>query len=318
MRKIFFWAEANAKIGYGHFVRTLALADMLKEHFDCYFVSPLLTEYQLQEVDKVCRYLSLPSNEERFDYFLSLLEGNEIVVLDNYFFTTNYQRKIKNKGCRLVCIDDMHDKHYVADVVINHGVTDVSLFSVEAYTQRCLGLQWALLREPFLQLVEIGQKEKGNWFISFGGSDPYNLTERLVRFVYHRSEVKCVSVVVGDVYQNLDSLRKYSKVIIYKNLSANQMATLMQHCEYAILPSSSICIEALSCACKVFAGYYVDNQQEFYHYLSDNYYVYGLDNYLDSSFSMPEKFDQIVQFDRSIIHGIRERYIQLFKKIDSI
>ena len=29
----------------------------------------------------------------------------------------DYQRAIKQKGCRLVCVDDMHDKHYVADVV---------------------------------------------------------------------------------------------------------------------------------------------------------------------------------------------------------
>ena len=42
--------------------------------------------------------------------FLSHLQGDEIVVLDNYFFTTDYQRAIKQKGCRLGALDDMHDK----------------------------------------------------------------------------------------------------------------------------------------------------------------------------------------------------------------
>ena len=34
MQKIYFRADASATIGYGHFIRTLALADMLKDDFD--------------------------------------------------------------------------------------------------------------------------------------------------------------------------------------------------------------------------------------------------------------------------------------------
>ena len=33
MQKIYFRADASATIGYGHFIRTLALADMLKDDF---------------------------------------------------------------------------------------------------------------------------------------------------------------------------------------------------------------------------------------------------------------------------------------------
>lgn len=41
-KKIYFRADASAQIGYGHFIRTLAIADMLKSEFDCTFftVSP--------------------------------------------------------------------------------------------------------------------------------------------------------------------------------------------------------------------------------------------------------------------------------------
>ena len=37
MQKIIFRADAGAGIGYGHFIRSLALADMLKNDFDCVF-----------------------------------------------------------------------------------------------------------------------------------------------------------------------------------------------------------------------------------------------------------------------------------------
>lgn len=39
MQKIYFRADAGAEIGYGHFIRTLALADMLKDDFSCVFVT---------------------------------------------------------------------------------------------------------------------------------------------------------------------------------------------------------------------------------------------------------------------------------------
>ena len=129
MKKIYFRADASATIGYGHFIRTLALADMLKDDFDCTFFTCHPTSYQVSEMEKVCPFVTL-QEEAHYDEFLSSLQGDEIVVLDNYFFTTDYQRAIKQKGCRLVCVDDMHDKHYVADVVINHGQTNPALFDV--------------------------------------------------------------------------------------------------------------------------------------------------------------------------------------------
>ena len=157
-RKIYFRADASAIIGYGHFIRTLALADMLKDDFDCTFFTTSPSVYQVAEMAKVCNHVSL-NEETKFEDFINLLDGNEIVVLDNYFFTTEYQRQIKNKGCKLVCVDDMHDKHYVADVVINHGLTDNNLFDIEPYTRLCLGFRYVLLRSPFLQESQMLKKK---------------------------------------------------------------------------------------------------------------------------------------------------------------
>ena len=245
-RKIYFRADAGASIGYGHFIRTLALADMLKDYFDCTFFTQCPTTYQICEVHKICKLEKLPADNSHFELFLERLSGDEIVVLDNYFFTTNYQQHIKDKGCKLVCIDDMHDKHYIADIVINHGITDTSKFDVEPYTQLCLGFNWALLRKPFLQPVNKSNKVSGHWLIAFGGSDSYNLTEKFVCLIHDKNIVKHISVVIGDAYQYTNNLNKYHKISVRKNLSANDMASLMEKCEYAILPSSGICLEALS------------------------------------------------------------------------
>jgi UDP-2,4-diacetamido-2,4,6-trideoxy-beta-L-altropyranose hydrolase len=312
-RKIYFRADADKQIGYGHFTRTLALADMLKDEFDCTFFTQTPTLYQREEVLKVCKLQELPSTDAKFPLFLDFLTGEEIVVLDNYFFTTEYQRQIKAKGCKLVCVDDMHDKHYVADAVINHGLTDATLFSKEPYTRLCLGMDWALLRRPFLASTHAVQREQGHWLIAFGGSDYFNLTEKFVRMIHGKAEVKQISVVVGDAYAHLDTLKDYPKISVQKNLTADEMANLMQRCEYAILPSSGICIEALSQGCKIFAGYYVENQKEIYGQLTGMKVIAPL-----GDLRACESFDLIpsdTQTTRIDFEHIPLHYIQLFKSL---
>lgn len=270
-RKIYFRADAGPEIGYGHYIRSLALADMLKQDFDCTMFTQAPTDYQLREAEEVCNVVALPSNDSRFEKFLDYLTGEEIVVLDNYFFTTDYQRAIKAKGCKLVCIDDMHDKHYVADVVINHGDVTKDCFNAELYTQYCLGPKYYLLRRPFM-IHPKGEHKKGVYTICFGGSDPLNLTNKYLNILQDR-HIEYVYTVVGDGYQFLESLLKNRKVNVLQSLSAQQMAKIFLKSETIICAASSICIEALACGCNVHAGYYVENQKPAYEYLKNNNWI---------------------------------------------
>ena len=257
-RKILFRADAEQSIGYGHFIRTLALADMLKDDFDCVFYTQTPSEYQINEMSSVCKHESLPSDDNRFDIFLEELKGDEIVVLDNYFFTTDYQRQIKQKGCKLVCIDDMHDKHYVADVVVNHGSARKEEFDCEPYTKLCLGSQWSLLRKPFL--VPIGSNKRENRLVvCFGGADPQRLTDKVVTMLVELNTSYEITVILGETAYLSEENRK--RVVVKNKLTAQQMAELFETSVVGILPSSSVRIEAVSRGLKVICGYFVDNQQ---------------------------------------------------------
>lgn len=260
-RKIYFRADASASIGYGHFIRTLALADMLKDDFDCTFFTTSPSAYQIEEMGKVCKYIAL-TEETKFEDFINLLNGDEIVVLDNYFFTTEYQRTIMAKGCKLVCVDDLHNRHFVSDVVLNPALLSTSEYDKEPYTKLCLGLEYALLRKPFIQQNIDVEKVYGRWLLAFGGSDFDNMTEKYLSFLQGDSRVKEVTVIIGDAYKYFENLKNYPKASIYKNLTAEEMSIMMRQTEYAVLPSSTISIEALACGCKIANGYFVDNQIE--------------------------------------------------------
>ena len=257
-RKICFRADASAEIGYGHFIRTLALADMLKDDFESVFYTQSPTEYQRKEAEKVCELVALPADDSRFQLFLDGLKGDEIVVLDNYFYTTDYQRAIKAKGCKLVCIDDMHDKHYVADVVVNHGMATADQYDCEPYTRLCLGAEWSLLRKPFIEPIK-GRKRRKQIVVCFGGADPQRLTDKVVTYLYELGVDYEIIAILGDAAYLSDKNRK--RVTIKHNLSAQQMADLFETSRIGIMPSSSLRKEAVSRGLKVISGYFIENQQ---------------------------------------------------------
>lgn len=263
-RKIYFRADAGPEIGYGHYIRSLALADMLQQDFDCTMFTQMPTDYQLREAEPICSVVALPNDDSKFDIFINQLNGDEIVVLDNYFFTTDYQRAIKSKGCKLVCIDDMHDKKYVADIVINHapGLTRDD-FEVESYSQLCLGLDWSLLRKPFLKFQR--KEHRKGCLVCMGGADFCGLTEIIVDAVLDAT-YDDLHVIVGDINPNAPHIHtKYAnnnRIHLYSSLSAYQMAELMQIAKYGIVPSSGLLWESQACQLPVLYGYYVDNQQD--------------------------------------------------------
>lgn len=314
-QKIYFRADASADIGYGHFIRTLALADMLKDNFDCTYYTVGPTDYQIKELSEVCRYVSL-NKETHFQDFLSYLTGDEIVVLDNYYYSTEYQQAIKDKGCRLVCIDDMHDKHYVSDIVINHGLDDANFFSCESYTKLCLGNQWALLRRPFLQehpKRDYSKIHNLNVLISFGGVDKYNLSEKTALLISRLTIVSHITIISG-IHHNYTT-SKSPKITVKHSLTAEQIVNEMEKADLAILSASTVCLESKACGLPMMVGYYVDNQVDVYHKYLENDGIIPLGNLLDSQYEniLIHNFNNLKLHSDSLKNRIDNDYVQLFK-----
>ncbi len=97
------------------------------------------------------------------------LDGSEIIVLDGYAFNTAYQQHLKAKGNKLVCIDDIHAYHFLADAVINHaGGVAMQDYSLAPLTRAYLGTAYALLRPAFLENDNNADREDAI-FISWAG-----------------------------------------------------------------------------------------------------------------------------------------------------
>ncbi|MES2431380.1 MAG: hypothetical protein V4556_10605 [Bacteroidota bacterium] len=277
-KKVILRANGTSLIGFGHIYRLLALADILKDNFHLIFVLYKTDDFIQDEIKKYCDEIIIldkelpyktsdeikPTDEIEFD-LEGILKGNEIVVLDGYYFGSKYQQEVKEKGCKLVSIDDLAVNHFYADAVINHAPgIDPGQYTKESYTKLYTGLDHAILRKPFF--APFKKKENNDVFISLGGSDYFQITEKLVTLIAEAKEFNSFHIMYSssydqDMIERLKAAYEPSgKIKFYKNLSADQIITLMDNCKYAFVPGSTVLLEAYSRGLICFTGHYTTNQ----------------------------------------------------------
>lgn len=266
--RVVFRADGNTQIGLGHLTRCLAMAQMLQSTFKITFVCKDIPENLSDELHK----LNFEFNRIAAEVdFLQALEVTDIVVLDHYGLGADIQKYIKNIGCQLVCIDDIHKSVFYADLIINHspGVLHRD-YKSQTYTQFALGLDYVLLRPFFLQKagMNLPLRPMDKVLVCFGGSDIQDLTREVVEILKSDQRFKKVYVVVGAAYLNLESLRQVinsdPRFELRYAIQEIEMVDLMLSAGLVVVPSSGILQEALALQCKVVSGMYAENQKNIF------------------------------------------------------
>jgi len=272
-RKIFFRADGNSNMGLGHVVRSCSLADMLKGEFECHFFIRNPSSVQREQILKSCvKVHALPQLDsfvEEAELLARQLTGEEILVLDGYNFKTEYQAIIKGTGCKLVCIDDIHSYHFLADIIINHaGGIFPSDYSTKPFTQLYLGTAYALLRSNFLEESRKRTASTGDEiFICMGGADINNDVIDVLSFLQTRHIHSKCNVILGSAYNHNEALQEFLQksnlhVEVIRNASAREIISVMKKCRYAICPPSTIAYEYLSVGGGLYLKQTADNQTD--------------------------------------------------------
>lgn len=332
-KKVIFRADGGQQIGLGHIMRSLSLANYLKEEFACSFATTNTDKHIHQLIRQSCKdIIQLPFNQEHYRAFLDQLEGSEIVVLDNYYFSTAYQKQLKDKGCIVVCIDDKQDKHFVADAVINHaeGVAK-ERYSIEPFTRLLLGFKYALVRPEFINDTACDSNPKiRNILVCIGGSDPLNISKKIAAILVSNSTQYIIHFIIGAAYQYKESLEKVTEseqLKIYSNLSVGEMADLMKKADFGVFPASTVAIEACAARLPFATGYFVDNQHQIYKGLVENELAFDLGNLctqpqetlaakLNNYLQNIEKTNFIRWKQREMLDkNVPNRYLEVFKEL---
>lgn len=267
---LFIRTDGSTQTGLGHLVRCISLSNILEDQFTITFVCREINRQIEDELDQLeISLIKIDDEEKFFDY----LHPDCTVVLDGYSFDSVYQREIKNRGCALACIDDLHDREFFADLIINHapGIKQDD-YKAQPYTHFGLGPDFVLLRPPFLEAasqVNLRTRNKHEHIlICFGGSDSENLTVRALNVVFNFNQFKKITIITGSAYNYADELLRtienQKRVMHYHALNGGEMAAAFLESDIAIVPSSGILFEALATGNIAISGTYVNNQKEVY------------------------------------------------------
>jgi UDP-2,4-diacetamido-2,4,6-trideoxy-beta-L-altropyranose hydrolase len=295
--RLLFRADGNATIGLGHLVRLLALADQLRGLATSIFLvrAPTAAVMQLLNAEGWA-VQSLPANQPwlaEADWLVQhFLTPADVLLLDGYHFEADYQRRLRASGCGLVYIDDLCAWPVVADVLINHSpgvaATDYKTVAAPVFM---LGPAFSLLRQPFLDSATSPQAPAltRSALVCFGGADPLRLTIRILHALLALPHLQRLGVLLGGAFGDtvaLEQLVTHAQgplITIYRNVDAGTLVELLQDHDLAVVPASTVLIEALVLGRPVLTGYYADNQRRLATYVYTHQQAFSVGNFADLS-----------------------------------
>ena len=242
---ILFRCDGSVEIGMGHVVRCLALADHLRENYECKIHFAMRQSgLGINKVKEI--YPVLQSNENEFQYgewLADCLEktNSKILILDMRDCLNREELKSlkKKTGIKVVTIDDPEDKRLEADLAFYPPVpqlekTNWAGFAGELY----IGWEFVILRKEFAHLYPKPNNQTPNIFVSMGGTDEKDIISFVIDALNEIKERFNVNIVIGSGYPYIDQLNKKMKEInfrftLYKN--PRNIAAIMAQCDFAII-----------------------------------------------------------------------------------
>jgi spore coat polysaccharide biosynthesis predicted glycosyltransferase SpsG len=227
--------------------------------------------------------LAVPDVQFGFEIKLDMkLTGDEIVVLDGYHFGLNYQQSIKQLGNKLVYIDDLGGDKFIADVVINHapGASYVNNSLTQFYT----GLEYAMLRKPFLSPFKMKVQDKKIAFVCMGGSDYFEYSLLFLELLNLNGGFDSINLVYSskypeDLIQKLNNYKSKTPLNLYFDLSAKELISLADESTHAFVSASTVLLECYARSLSCYAGYYTKNQCMIYNGFINSNLAIGLGDF---------------------------------------
>ena len=252
-------ADASTRIGTGHLMRCLALAQAWQaEGRRAIFLSHCESAALIQRIKAAGGgYIALgephPAPGDLRQTLECLKEQHaDWLVLDGYHFDTGYQQAVRAAGYHLLVIDDTaHLSEYHADVLLNQNLNAEQLkYKCDVETTLLLGTRYVLLRQEFLawrgwqrEIPDVARKV----LVTMGGGDPDNVTLKVIHVLQRVgvNELEAV-VVVGGSNPHLEMLQsevQRSRITIRLGHDVVDMPELMAWADLAVSAGGSTCWE---------------------------------------------------------------------------
>jgi len=290
--KVALRVDASEKIGTGHFMRCLTLADtLLKRGAQCVFLCrdlPVHLQQLVQRQGHALRHLPVheagtcvgdlahsswlgcDQSSDAVDC-LTALEGqlHDWLIVDHYALDCRWETQLRQAARRILVIDDLADRRHDCDLLLDQNLyQDMQTRYADKLPQTCrllLGPKFALLREEFRQLRETlaGQRTQvRRVLVFFGGVDARNFTGQALAALADVGQTSFeVDVVLGAQHPQRAAIESLCQTQGFRcHVQTSRMAELMAGADLAIGAGGTATWERCSLGLPTLALSTADNQ----------------------------------------------------------
>jgi UDP-2,4-diacetamido-2,4,6-trideoxy-beta-L-altropyranose hydrolase len=261
--------NGSSTIGLGHVRRCLTLGQALKQECgaDVKFIlnEDRVTDELVRSKGFEVVSVTSHSDAQQTQQILKNLAATALVT-DSYELDTDYLSSMRGHVQLLVAIDDLADKHFPVDVIVNCAANaSPTIYSALPTTRFLLGPSYVLLRKEFSREPEREFRESiCRVLITVGGSDPFQLTPLLMEWVQKALVKVDLDIVVGPFFKNGEAIKRMAARLPVKvnlHFAPDDIRTLMLETDVAVTGGGQTTYELAATATPAIAVCLADNQR---------------------------------------------------------
>jgi UDP-2,4-diacetamido-2,4,6-trideoxy-beta-L-altropyranose hydrolase len=261
-------ADGGPEIGFGHLVRTSALAsELLRQGHSVTYAATTP-----ESVTDVCpagvETVELPARTDVSPFRELIKEGADVVLIDSYLADEDYQHAVRDLVPLAVVSDDT--RHPIcADLVINGnlGAKNLDYEVLGDEPAWCLGPDYLLLRESITELASREppwREEPERALVSMGGSDIADLTPTVIR-AFDGFDLS-VEAIVGPGFserqeRDVRAVATDISTDVQGTRYPDDLAERMFRADFAVSTASSTTYELLALGTPIVSRPVADNQE---------------------------------------------------------
>jgi pseudaminic acid biosynthesis-associated protein PseG len=281
--KVYFIVHGNVKIGMGHIIRSISLAQAFKRHghtvafFSKYEQGTSYIQEAGMEVYKIPSetyskgqgfFYGNPEElkEDIIAIRKQIIKTPDVIIVDSYNVSRNFFENLRELTNCLVYIDDINFFPYPIDILVNGTVSAFDMgYEKEQSAQLLLGTKYNQVRKEFSDLPSRRIKENiTDILVTTGNGDPFHMTEKVLQIlisVKQFSEIK-YHVIIGRGFErniwSKPNIVKNKQILLYDNPS--NMREIMLKCDMAVSAGGSTLYELAACGVPTVTFAYANNQ----------------------------------------------------------
>ena len=260
MPKINILCKASFVEGLGHLIRQIHIAgELRKQNADIFFYIPRFPTAE----DILKKHKFNYSTVDNFDSDpITKRDKTDATILDIQDTPSSLIKNLRIKSGKIVSFEDHGGGRNQVDLLVDCNLNPEDSNTISSTTRPLFGLSYSALAPEF-QIFHLGKRNISeqieSLLITFGGTDPYNITLDLAKHLPNKIKT---TVIVGPGFQNVKFLEELHPTHFCIVQNVENMASILSSHDAVFCSGGVTLHEAMCVGTPAFVISQVEHQEE--------------------------------------------------------